>query len=550
MAIQRTLMTLADESRLKGNKLIGDVTGKGKDVVVVGTAEIPVVHGIPNVGATVVENITPPDYQLAQSCGHAAAITSLVNGEVVAKLDMNAVERVKLSCYTASSVATVVSIVHSTNTVVKIQGTYHGLDWASRMYAAIIHRTPADKMNFVAGIQQAVLSAIPLRTHSVVSKKMEPTRGLRNLKQSEATLLQHVTARSVLQCGPVPVSTSTAEPTIEGALQTLTVSRSIRGKDNVGLSGMTLGCYTSELISKRSSVARDAVAVISQVATQPKKRIIVKGVTSELARDIHHNFKDREIYFEGLARGTVKDVESRTTYSNKKDCYVFDFTSISYRLKKNVETTEQYVAEMAEEIDSLADVHRRTDCHAYVFRHFWVGQKVNANPIVPPSPHNLVGYFVVGAKCGTQISGEQFRALSISANFLRNGWLFHRAKVWELLTKRTNVKCPLVPYCLAPRVVVHTPDDIREVIEAGQLENIEFDSYFEDVHPDESENEDDEDDDEDDQVAPDGEEDESESDEEEDVPLAKKKKVRVKEHRSAGKGKGGGEYQFSGTDTV
>lgn len=119
-----------------------------------------------------------------------------------------------------------------------------------------------------------------------------------------------------------------------------------------------------------------------------------------------------------------------------------------------------------------------------------------------------------------------------------------------VVTKRTNVKCPLVPYCLAPRVVVHTPDDIREVIEAGQLENIEFDSYFEDVHPDESENEDDEDDDEDDHGAPDGEEDESESDEEEDVPLAKKKKVRVKEHRSAGKGKGGGEYQFSGTDTV
>lgn len=549
MAVQRTIMTLGDESRLKGNKIIGDLSGKGKDVIPVGTTEVAVVHGIPNVGNNVVENITPPDYQLAQACGHAAAITSLVNGEVVAKLDKDAVERVKLTCYTAASVASVVAVIHSTVSTVKVVGTYHGLDWAARLYTAIINRSPADKMNFVAGVQRAVLQPVPLKSYSAVSKKQEPTRGIRNLKQEEARYLAHVDSRCILQNGPIPVSTSTTDPTVEGALQTLTVSRAIRGKDNVGLSGMTLGCYTSELISKRSAITRDAVAVISQVAVQPKKRIIVIGVPNELARDVSFNFKGREIYFEGLARGTVKDVESRMTYANKKDCYVFDFTSIPYRLKKNVETTTQYADELTEDINALAEKYSKIDCHCYVFRHFWLGQKVNAHPLVPPAPHNLVGYFCVGAKCGATLTGEQYRQLSISANFLRNGWLFHRAKVWEILSKRTGVKSPLVPYCLAPRVVVHTPDDIREVIEAGQLENIEFDSYFADVHP-----ESDEDDGEFDEDDPDGaEEEEDDVDEsvEEEKPLkrnrAREKKVKSKDKDEGEEGK---EYAFSQTDSV
>mgnify|MGYP007038688819 CR=1 FL=1 len=296
------------------------------------------------------------------------------------------------------------------------------------------------------------------------------TQGLRPLKQSEADHVgATVNSGYVMQTGnishPVPMP---PKFDAETALRVLDGGRALRGKDGNGLSGMTLGSYTGEYISKRSATVRDIVAVITALCTDKSRPIFVRGVDANIARDVAVNFT-QQIHFEGLNVGAVRGLISAPAFPNKDGGYFINWESRPFPVKSNDTTVDNYAHMVADGIRAQAHVAEKELAFATVFRHLWLGTATSLQTIVPPSPHNLVGLFVVSKEDLKlpKITGSEFLELSIRANSYRNTFMFHRRKVWGLLTVKTHIRSPLVPYKLAGPARVTRLEDLTEDVANG-----------------------------------------------------------------------------------
>lgn len=477
-----TPFTLVDKVRTEGFPILGSIDLSQPDVPVKvpvrdTVVDIPQHLSLPNPqkATQFAAERSPYDFQSANASYFVGCYTKWSQSSVQPAVNQSSLESVRPPHLTPASLGVFVAAVSSIAADLKFsRPSMNGVEWASEFYRQLSTLSDADRsvasVTLCRPLMGQVMQDVPLTATRLKN-------GTRALKPSEIAFCgPHLSKGARLQSGNIPVSSS-MPVTITGevAAKQLVASRQLRGSDDRGLSGMTTGAYTGEIISKLSSVVRDCVAVINQFDYRSYPKTIIRGVNPHVAYHVVANFPNYDgLHFEmNTAVDPKLNMKVSRFIDNKKDALVIDFSVPEVQQRGGSQTFADYEREVCDSVLSAYSSHSKFDPATVAIRHRMYSSLLEGvHYFTPPAPHNAIQTIVFGARSPdvkrSAMNPAQIPELIVRANRARDSFPFHRKPVWGILMHNLpNLASPLVPYRLASKFKAATLELQWEALNLG-----------------------------------------------------------------------------------
>jgi len=326
---------------------------------------------------------------------------------------------------------------------------YTGTRWAHVVYVALMGLEPAHRMALIGR-----LNFILFNNTFVAASFRPPSDSENMLMRAEANSMgaQYNPSAYIFQKKAVDVTVPQVKNDPVSAYAYLRLCRAFRGKDDVGMSGMSVGAYGAQFTSREHAKIQRCVSIISYLAIPKDVVVYVTMSDARVCLALHATFPERNFRFPGHMM-KAEGVNFQSYVADMAGAWHIDFSTFNLEEKSNRETFDQYAAKLAQETSKRIDFAVTNRPLVYVSQAKILSFDVRVRNyeiayLSSPTPHNMVTTVVayvadreIALPAGVTL--PQMCALSNAANSFRNLYFLHRMKISGHIEKASS--CHLMP---------------------------------------------------------------------------------------------------------
>jgi len=352
--------------------------------------------------------------------------------------------------------------------------TYTGVAWAHVAYLALMKLEHGYRLSVVGRLFALLFENAPAR-----SSFRPPSDSETMLMKAMASKLgMTFDARDFLfQRKAVDVKIPGVKDIPEAAYTYLRMCRNYRGKDEIGMSGMSAGAYGGHFTSRDNAKVQKCASVIAYFNPPPGTMIYVTMTDARVCMALHATFPELGLRFPGHTM-KIAGVGFESYVPDMSMAWWFDFSSFNLEDKANRDTMDQFVARLSEETSKRISATVNTRPAVYICQAKILAFNINVrsyNVRYYPSvtPHNMVTTLAViqndvPHKFPPEIGVKQMCALANAANSFRNFYFLHRTSIAKRVESRAGAHfIPLVGFVRPSKVKFDSYTDFVTLTQAG-----------------------------------------------------------------------------------
>jgi len=352
--------------------------------------------------------------------------------------------------------------------------TYTGVAWAHVAYLALMKLEHGYRLSVVGKLFAMLFENVPARGSFRPPSDSETML----MKAAAAKLGATFDARDFLfQKKAVDVKIPGVKDTPEAAYTYLRMCRNYRGKDEIGMSGMSAGAYGGQFTSRDNAKVQKCASVIAYFNPPPGTTVYVTMTDANVCLALHATFPELGLRFPGHTM-KIAGVGFESYVPDMSLAWWFDFSSFSLEDKANRDTMDQFAARLADETSKkiTATVNTRPAvyiCQAKILTFNINVRNYNVRYYPSVTPHNMVTTLAViqdavPHKFPPEIGIRQMCALANASNSYRNFYFLHRVSIAKRVETRAQAHfIPLVGFLRPSKVKFDSYTDFVSLTQAG-----------------------------------------------------------------------------------